>query len=160
MAENLATAKGFDYTRTEKRKRNLSIIAFVIFVALCLSSTTSGNDRQKAISLISNSVLGKNSEANADELQCVKSMRASYDFICESDRSWDLRKEVFEKQEKVQVQPAKDYYYWKQMGIWFQNNYEPNFSCRHERRIGRPGDGGMFAAVSNSHALCLVSDLI
>jgi Methyltransferase domain len=25
---------------------------------------------------------------------------------------------------------------------WFQNNYEPEFGCRHERRIGRLGDGG------------------
>lgn len=25
---------------------------------------------------------------------------------------------------------------------WFQDNYEPEFSCRHEVRIGRKGDGG------------------
>jgi hypothetical protein len=25
---------------------------------------------------------------------------------------------------------------------WFQNNYEPDFVCRHERRIGKLGDGG------------------
>ncbi|KAL7563646.1 hypothetical protein ACA910_013382 [Epithemia clementina (nom. ined.)] len=25
---------------------------------------------------------------------------------------------------------------------WFQNNYEPEISCRHEQRIGKLGDGG------------------
>lgn len=26
--------------------------------------------------------------------------------------------------------------------VWYQNNYEPEFSCLHERRIGNTGDGG------------------
>ena len=26
--------------------------------------------------------------------------------------------------------------------VWYQNNWEPSFSCQHERRIGRMGDGG------------------
>lgn len=26
--------------------------------------------------------------------------------------------------------------------IWYQNNWEPGFTCQHERRIGRWGDGG------------------
>ncbi|KAL3780118.1 hypothetical protein ACHAW5_005756 [Stephanodiscus triporus] len=25
---------------------------------------------------------------------------------------------------------------------WYQENYEPEFSCRHEQRVGRKGDGG------------------
>lgn len=29
-----------------------------------------------------------------------------------------------------------------EMGCWFQNHFEPDFACRHERRIGKRGDGG------------------
>ncbi|KAL7563647.1 hypothetical protein ACA910_013383 [Epithemia clementina (nom. ined.)] len=30
----------------------------------------------------------------------------------------------------------------KYTNAWFQNNYEPEISCRHEQRIGKLGDGG------------------
>ena len=26
--------------------------------------------------------------------------------------------------------------------VWYQNNWEPSFSCQHERRVGQMGDGG------------------
>lgn len=29
-----------------------------------------------------------------------------------------------------------------EMGCWFQNHFEPDFAWRHERRIGKRGDGG------------------
>lgn len=108
--------------------------------------SSNGDHYKLAASDITRSIRGNNSKvtevSGRTEKQCERSMKASYDFICESDQSWELRKEIFQKQEAIQIQPGKDFYYWKDMGIWFQNNYEPNFSCRHERRIGRPGDGG------------------
>jgi hypothetical protein len=39
---------------------------------------------------------------------------------------------------------------------WYQENYEPEFSCRHERRVGRKGDGGKW--VCDPHRIELKND--
>ena len=43
---------------------------------------------------------------------------------------------------------------------WFQNNYEPVFTCQHERRIGRWGDGGKWVCdphrIIQNNKSCLV----
>mmetsp|Transcript_25310 Transcript_25310/g.42053 ORF Transcript_25310/g.42053 Transcript_25310/m.42053 type:complete len:367 (-) Transcript_25310:180-1280(-) len=43
---------------------------------------------------------------------------------------------------------------------WYQENFEAEFSCRHERRIGRKGDGGKWVCdphrIADQHAGCLV----
>lgn len=73
---------------------------------------------------------------------CEKSLNATHGFLCMSDKSWALKKDVFDRQERNQVQHRSDKQFRRNMGVWFQSNYEPNFSCGLERRIGRPGDGG------------------
>jgi hypothetical protein len=43
---------------------------------------------------------------------------------------------------------------------WYQNHFEPEFSCRHERRVGRKGDGGKWVCdpyrIADSSKGCLV----
>ena len=34
---------------------------------------------------------------------------------------------------------------------WYQNNWEPTFSCAHERRIGGAGDGPKWYALARPH---------
>lgn len=75
---------------------------------------------------------------------CGDSFEDSHGFFCEAKQKWDLRKDIARRQQKNQEQPRRDSYFFQvgRMGTWFQNNYEPEFSCDMERRIGRPGDGG------------------
>lgn len=48
--------------------------------------------------------------------------------------------------------------------VWLQDNWEPNFTCLHERRVGRWGDGGKWVCdphriarrAEHSHQPCLV----
>jgi hypothetical protein len=43
---------------------------------------------------------------------------------------------------------------------WYQDNFEPEFSCRQERRVGRKGDGGNWVCdpyrIADSSKGCLV----
>ncbi|KAL7563644.1 hypothetical protein ACA910_013381 [Epithemia clementina (nom. ined.)] len=41
---------------------------------------------------------------------------------------------------------------------WFQNNYEPEISCRHEQRIGKLGDGGKW--VCDPHRIAEKQDCL
>lgn len=71
-----------------------------------------------------------------------------------------MRKEIFLAQGKNQIQPVVDRRFklggpGAGMGIWFQHNYEPNFSCELEKRIGRPGDGGTSTLIVLSLMSCL-----
>lgn len=79
-----------------------------------------------------------------------KSMQASYGFFEDSNQKWVMRQLIFDEQEKRQMQPRHDKFATsdKNYGAWFQFNYEPNFSCDLEKRIGRAGDGGAFMQVS------------
>ncbi|KAL7563642.1 hypothetical protein ACA910_013380 [Epithemia clementina (nom. ined.)] len=43
-------------------------------------------------------------------------------------------------------------------GAWFQNNYEPEISCRHEQRIGKLGDGGKW--VCDPHRIAEKQDCL
>jgi Methyltransferase domain len=71
---------------------------------------------------------------------CALSMAESHGFFCETDESWARRKVIAARQHRRQVQ--RNDYFNNEMGRWWQNNYEPTFSCAYEQRLGQTGDGG------------------
>ncbi|CAF1149179.1 unnamed protein product, partial [Didymodactylos carnosus] len=66
---------------------------------------------------------------------CQLSLRESDQFFCEYDVDWERRKKLYHLQHgRNRVSDARF--------LFFQNNWEPNFSCEFERRLGNIGDGG------------------
>jgi Methyltransferase domain len=78
---------------------------------------------------------------------CALSLRESHGFFCEPDAAWRMRREVADWQHGRQVVTEYDDTFATYMGRWWQANYEPNFSCAFERRLGRSGDGGKWGAL-------------
>ncbi len=73
---------------------------------------------------------------------CSMSRAESKDFFCESDESWNRRRDIVKRQQPKQKTTRHDGYFREGIQRWWQDNYEPNFSCAFEERLGRAGDGG------------------
>lgn len=68
------------------------------------------------------------------------SMHDSFSLFNENDDVWEKRKH----RANISIKERKDvdYFNYDGSGDFFQKNWEPNFSCALEERIGRRGDGG------------------
>jgi hypothetical protein len=67
--------------------------------------------------------------------ECYLSLLESDNFFCETNEDWQRRKELFQLQHnRNQFRDSPN--------LFFQDNYEPTFSCRFEQRLGVNGDGG------------------
>jgi hypothetical protein len=62
-------------------------------------------------------------------------MLESDDFICETNIEWNRRKNIYEKQDKLNTKTRTH-------DILFHSNWEPNFHCSLAERVGNMGDGG------------------
>ncbi|GAB0489430.1 hypothetical protein MMPV_000649 [Pyropia vietnamensis] len=75
-----------------------------------------------------------------DAAHCGASWTESDGFFCEPSAAWATRKQVFALQAKQQTVLSTDRI--NDAPAWWQSNYEPNFSCAFEQRLGNAGDGG------------------
>lgn len=74
----------------------------------------------------------------AKEQGRMKSLEESFGFFQYSDEMWLAKKHVFERQSARQHSPNT----YPSGRTYFQYNWEPDFTCDHEERIGNIGDGG------------------
>mmetsp|Transcript_15393 Transcript_15393/g.23972 ORF Transcript_15393/g.23972 Transcript_15393/m.23972 type:complete len:321 (+) Transcript_15393:218-1180(+) len=65
------------------------------------------------------------------------SSRESFGFFNYDDEKWE-RKKLIHKIQSRRQHMSED----KVGHVFYQNNWEPSWSCGYEERIGRPGDGG------------------
>ncbi|CAF1086896.1 unnamed protein product [Didymodactylos carnosus] len=75
-------------------------------------------------------------------LDCQLSLSESDNYFCETNTDWNERKRVYNMQNKRNLLKIKH-------SIFFLTNWEPNFQCTFERRIGKIGDGGKWVCDPN-----------
>ena len=78
-------------------------------------------------------------------------------------RTWDRMKEKVKDMSpnfNTFYLPFKEGRSWraKLPGNFYQNNYEPDFVCQHERRIGKLGDGGKW--ICDPHRISYQKDCL
>eukprot|EP00961_Rhodomonas_salina_P291782 3932316-Rhodomonas_salina.1 len=69
-----------------------------------------------------------------------KSRIESFGFFDYSDEEWKLKKQIAKEQDQRQIAKGDNRY--MDGRSFYQGNWEPNWSCGYEKRIGKTGDGG------------------
>ena len=83
------------------------------------------------------------SEADPSALDYSVAFKESYGFFDDiPKKEWDLIKDRVQHVYPTQLHPNPTASRAAQFFAWLQMNYEPDFACRHERRVGSLGDGG------------------
>lgn len=98
------------------RSTALNALVFLLFVAL----------------------MAKMEESRRSSSSCALSLRESSGFFCEPDGVWKGRAARFIEQQRQQMVSVESDLAF----VFFQKNWEPNFSCIRSTRLGPPGDGG------------------
>jgi len=80
-------------------------------------------------------------------------VRESGGVFCDDDASWHRRKDIAIAQQRHQQRTSP-----MSAATFFQENWEPDFSCSWERRVGRPGDGGKW--LCDPHKLTQVPECL
>lgn len=98
----------------------------LFFSLLCMAAAAQGCRRTKR---------GYRVVDNSE--RCALSLKESNGFFCDTDASWEQRRRKWvHQQPKQQISNATAGH------VFWQQNWEPDFACEHEERIGSPGDGG------------------
>lgn len=114
-----------------KNKRNSGIVIFILTIPVLwnLASSSSG---------------------------CSYSKSKSGDFFCESNENWEIKRAIFHEQETKQISHGDNSNFVSTKGFWWQVNYEPNFTCAFEKRIGGKGNAGNW--ICDPHRIRKISE--
>lgn len=117
--------------------------ALLALLCLVIGGLAVSNRWEVAGTLLKSSVVSSR-EDQGRGYSCATSLKATYGFLCEPDDMWALKKKVFDMQEKNQAVLWSNKWFSQDIRMFMQTNYEPEFSCSLERRIGHVGEGGLF----------------
>jgi len=123
--------------KNAKSAWHLSILIASLLLGLCVLVWTSEIDRSSA--LLTSPMKWKNvaflSSPKDNFLQAYKESDGFFTDVDESD--WKKLMQRIQNTPNCAVKCEAE-----ASNRWYQNNWEPTFTCLHERRVGRWGDGG------------------
>lgn len=116
------------------------IIAFVVGVQTGLisshSATVANTGTSSALITSTKKSVGGSGAKDSFKL----AFEQSYGFFDDiSDYNWKLMKQ--RAQSRINHKFASSTKFYSEPARWYMNNFEPDFTCAQERRVGGPGDG-------------------